>query len=110
MRGKAVKFERSARGLVAHIEGELDHHAARRVREEIDRELLRLPPHTLILELSDVGFMDSSGIALIIGRAECAASVGAVVVVSGLAPALLRLVRLSGIEKIKNLTGMGGEK
>lgn len=94
---------------MAHIKGELDHHAARRVREEIDRELLRTSPCTLVIDLSEVGFMDSSGIALIIGRAECAASIGAVVVVRGLSSSLLRLVRLSGIEKIKNLTVMGGE-
>jgi anti-anti-sigma factor len=47
--------------------------------------------------------MDSSGIALIIGRVEVARAVGATVRVSGLSPTLRKLVRLSGVEKIREL-------
>jgi anti-anti-sigma factor len=48
--------------------------------------------------------MDSSGIALILGRVESAGAVGAKVHLEGLSPTLFKLVRLSGIERIKNLT------
>lgn len=107
MTKQTVSFERRGTELVARVECELDHHTAREVREAIDRELFRICPSGLIIDLSGVGFMDSSGIALIIGRCECASSLGAAVVVRGLSAGLLRLVRLCGIEKIGNLTVVG---
>jgi anti-anti-sigma regulatory factor len=47
--------------------------------------------------------MDSSGIALIIGRCEVASAVSASVLLIGLSPQLSKLVRLAGIERISNL-------
>ena len=48
--------------------------------------------------------MDSSGIGLILGRLDKAEGVGASVRLVGLSPILMKLVRLSGIEKMKNIT------
>ena len=47
--------------------------------------------------------MDSSGIGLILGRVMTAESVGASVELKGLFGDILRLVRMSGIEKLKSL-------
>ena len=44
--------------------GEIDHHSAVRVRSDIDALLYRLRPKKLELVLSDIGFMDSSGLGL----------------------------------------------
>ena len=90
--------------LIAHLHGEIDHHSARAVREKIDRETFLFRPRVLVIDLSGVGFMDSSGIALILGRVEVAAASGGVVAVTGASPALTRLIRLSGIEKVKGLS------
>lgn len=90
--------------LVALLSCELDHHTARRVRELIDRELFRVKPRCLMLDFSGVGFMDSSGVGLILGRVESASANGASVRLSGLSPSLMKLVRLSGIERIKSLS------
>ena len=84
--------------------GEVDHHSARAIREACDKELLLRTPRRLVLDFSGVSFMDSSGIGLIIGRADLAESIGCCVIVSGLSDMLLRLVRMSGVEKIKNIT------
>lgn len=90
--------------LVAALRCELDHHTAKRVRELIDRELFRMKPECLVLDFSEVSFMDSSGVGLILGRVESAGANGASVRLSGLSASLMKLVRLSGIERIKNLT------
>ena len=65
--------------------------------------LFRYRPEVLVLNFSEVHFMDSSGIGLIIGRSEVASAVGAKVKLEGLSERLLRLVRLSGLEKISGL-------
>ncbi len=90
--------------LVAMLQCELDHHTAKRIRELIDREVFRVKPRCLMLDFSGVSFMDSSGVGLILGRVESASANGATVRLSGLSASLMKLVRLSGIERIKNLS------
>ena len=101
---KEVKVSREDGALVAYLSGEIDHHRARGIRCEIDSAFFEDMPRSLVLDFSAVRFMDSSGIALILGRVETANAVGARVHLDGLSPSLFKLVRLSGIERIKNLT------
>ena len=99
----SVEFSENGRVLIAVLSGEIDHHLAKEQREAIDSMLFRKKPELLVLDFSAVKFMDSSGIALIIGRVEVARAVDATVRVTGLSPTLRRLVRLSGLEKIREL-------
>ena len=89
--------------LTVHLDCEIDHHTAQFIREEVDGRLENGKISRLILDFSRVGFMDSSGIGLIIGRASKAESIGATVEVRGLLPGLRKIVRLSGISKLQNL-------
>ena len=75
-----------------------------RLREEIDRRLLETRPHTLTLDFAGVGFMDSSGLGLILGRVERADTLNVSVMLTGLSPIIMKLVRLGGLERVKNLT------
>ena len=101
MKGLTVKEDSGV--LSAYISCELDHNAARSIREAIDAELIIKKPKVLRIDFSDVTFMDSSGIGLIIGRADKAAALGGDVEICGLSPRLRRLVRMSGVEKLRNL-------
>ena len=101
-----ISFKESGDELCARLLPEIDHHTAKGMREDIDEMLFKLTPVSLILDFSDVKFMDSSGIGLIIGRAEIAGELGCDVKIFGLSKMLSRIVRLSGIEKIKNITIM----
>lgn len=65
-----VRFGESPGGLVAYLSGEIDHHSAQMLRQEIDARLQTRMPDTLTLDLGGVSFMDSSGIGLILGRAR----------------------------------------
>lgn len=83
---------------------EIDHHSAVGLRESIDDALFRYKPEILVLDFSKVGFMDSSGLGLILGRAETARALRASVRITGLNQHLLKLVRISGIERLSNIT------
>ena len=54
--------------LTAFLAGEIDHHSAREMREQIDEAAQKHKPYCLRLDFSQVPFMDSSGIGLILGR------------------------------------------
>jgi len=103
MQGEVI-LSQNGRTLTAKPTCEIDHHTAKPIREGIDKALFEKKPELLVLDFSDVRFMDSSGIGLIIGRCEVCRAIGAHVRVVSLSPLLSRLVRLSGIEKIKNLS------
>ena len=99
-----VKFTENGSTLSAKLCCELDHHTVKRIREKIDRMMFEKKPRELILDFSDVSFMDSSGLGLIIGRSETASAIGASVRLCGLSSNLSRLLCVCGIEKLDNLT------
>ena len=103
MEGANVIFSYTEEAVTAFLPKEIDHHGAKSIREAIDLKFFERLPKLLILDFSSTAFMDSSGIALIMGRCELAGERGARVRIKGLSPVIKKLVFLSGIEKIKNL-------
>lgn len=100
---KEVIIESEGSSVTAKLTCEIDHHTAKIIREQTDRYLLEKRPKILTLDFSGVNFMDSSGIGLIIGRVDKAGEMGAEVRIVGLSGTLMRLVRMSGVEKLKGL-------
>ncbi len=86
--------------MTAAMRGELDHHAAGSLREQIDGTAQKVKPQLLRLDFSGVPFMDSSGIGLILGRVRMTALWGGRVAVTGLSPQLRRMAELSGIASL----------
>ena len=52
--------------LIAVYTGELDHHAAREAIEQTEDLLVLFPCEKLVLDLSELTFMDSSGLAVVL--------------------------------------------
>ena len=80
--------------------GELDHHNAVNVREEIDRRFSSSNSKNLVFNLQKLGFMDSSGLGILIGRYKAVSAIGGKTAIA--APSLLtkRLIVLAGVHKI----------
>ena len=54
------------RTLTAAVSGELDHHAAKAMMAELERQMDAARPRTLVLDLAGLSFTDSSGIAVLL--------------------------------------------
>ena len=54
--------------VTVYLSGEIDHHEAARLRPQIDDALTRKRPAEVELDFSDVTFIDSSAIGLVMGR------------------------------------------
>ena len=54
------------RNLLLEFRGELDHHGARNALRELEMAVDAALPKVLVLDMSGITFMDSSGIALIL--------------------------------------------
>ena len=80
--------------------GDIDHHSAVSVRAEIDREILARRPRRLFLELSEVDFMDSSGLGLIMGRYNTMKEIGGDMVVLDPSAAVKKILLLAGMDRL----------
>lgn len=86
--------------LTVSLKGELDHHGAASARQAIDKLITDAQPQKVVLELKEVCFCDSSGLGLLMGRYKTALSVGAALTVKAPSPAVARIMRLAGLDKL----------
>ena len=93
-----VTFSAAGETLYAYLAGEIDHDAAQSLRMQLDDALVSRSPRTLIIDLGGVGFMDSSGIGLILGRYKLARELGGTVVVQHVPKDIRRMLALAGID------------
>ncbi len=103
MEGQRVEIatKRVGETLIVVLEGELDLATAQRVRDTVDSVLAddaRL--HHLIWDLGQVGFIDSSGLGMLLGRyKKIRARKGNVVAIGALEP-VRRMLKMAGMERI----------
>ncbi len=63
-----ITFQENFSELEVRLSGEIDHHCAKELSDSIDFKVKRLRPARLILDFGGVSFMDSSGLAVVMGR------------------------------------------
>lgn len=103
-----IDFTSDGTQLTASFTGELDHHTSAEAREKVDTMLSFGIYNHLIFDFSGLSFMDSSGIAVIMGRYTRLCALGGKVSVITSNPRITRILRLSGIEKYVLLEEKGG--
>lgn len=96
----AVYVARHRHILIVRLSGELDHHTAEQVRTQIEEELSTGLYSDLVLNLSQLTFMDSSGLGVILGRIKRISQLGGKMVLCAVHPSITRLFELSGLFKI----------
>jgi stage II sporulation protein AA (anti-sigma F factor antagonist) len=89
--------------ITAFISGEIDHHNAAQIREAIDSAVEKQCPQILRIDFSDVTFMDSSGVGLVMGRYKIVKSYGGSIEIVNMSPQIYKIMNLSGIEKIAKI-------
>ena len=100
-----VVFSSNGNILIAQIKGEIDHHNAGAVRRKIDLRMMSEMPAEVILDLSGVSFMDSSGLGLLLGRYAKGKELGIAVNVSNPTPAATKILDLAGMERLVKTVG-----
>ena len=85
----SVEINVTGEVVTAYLNGELDHHTARLMREEIDNAIELNMPTLLVLDFGGVSFMDSSGIGLVMGRYRSLLKNGASLHITNTPPILL---------------------
>lgn len=86
--------------MTARLSGEIDHHVAAPLRKAIDDAALKDKPTELVLDFTDVSFMDSSGIGLVMGRYKLQAEQSGSVTVKGASPQIKKVMKLAGLDRL----------
>lgn len=104
-----LNFKFTDNELTVFIGGEIDHYSAVWVRADIDAKIAELHPKVTVLVLSNIDFMDSSGIGLIMGRYARMQRLGGILKLRNPSDRVERICRLAGLERIVTIE-KGGEE
>lgn len=85
--------------VIAYVKGELDHHLASKIRDEVD-EKLSSKIKNIIFDFSELDFMDSSGVGMIMGRYKKVGAFGGRVIITAPKPQVKRIIKISGLSNI----------
>lgn len=92
--------EISAGNLVVRLNGELGHHEALTAMQAISGAIDERHPTALQLDFARVGFMDSSGIAVVVQASRKITALGGALQVSGVSSQAMRVFSAAGLPKI----------
>ena len=99
-----ITFEENFNELKVSLCGEIDHHCAKGLSDSIDFKIRRINPALLILDFGGVSFMDSSGLAMVMGRRRLMQSIDGQVELwhlNGSAKKVFKMAQIERYVKIK---------
>ena len=98
-----VIIESTHTEVKAKVFGELDHHNAVDIRKNIDESIEKIRPKLLIIDFSNLTFMDSSGVGLIMGRYKTMKLFDGEIEIHNPPQGVEKILKLSGIEKLAKI-------
>ena len=98
-----ILFSRDEGELTILLSGDLDHHSARVAIPEISGRIDTELPVSLVLDFSDVRFMDSSGIALAINAYKRSSLIGCTFRIINVPAQAYKVFSAAGISGIINI-------
>ena len=85
------------------VDGDLDVASVERVRETLD-DALSLRPGRLVVDLTDCPFVDASALTMLLDVHRRAWRAGGVLTLRGCSPRVLRLLSLTGLRRVFDLS------
>ena len=98
-----MKYKAENRQLTIELSGELDHHAAKGLMDAIDRCMEQDLPTKTILDMGELTFMDSSGIAVVLRAKRRMEALGGNLYVVNIPRQAARVLETAGLGRYVNL-------
>lgn len=95
-----VKLSKKGTTLIIRIMEDMDHHCAQYLRQKIDSEIVKSTVKNIIFDFSNVNFMDSSGIGVVIGRYKNIQKLNGKAAIINANSKIMQIFEMSGILKI----------
>lgn len=95
-----INAKSADRNLLLELSGEIDHHGARKAMQELELAVDAALPARLVLDMTGVTFMDSSGIALILRAQQRMHLLDGSVQVCNVPPQARRVLDAAGVGRL----------
>lgn len=96
----SVKIDLNNQVMIAYLNGEIDHNTAAEIRTDIDIRVEGSHPDLLILDFTNVSFMDSSGIGLVMGRYKLMKDIDGKLKIVNPSSQIRKIMSLAGIDRL----------
>ena len=100
MHNMNVDYDEKDKLLTFEITEEIDHHWSDKMRRQVDNEIERYIPKTVVFDFNKVSFMDSAGIGMLIGRYKAVKMLGGNLEIRNVKSSIRKILEISGIPKI----------
>ena len=99
-----VTADQESGKLVICISGELDHHAAQKLMREIEKRIDLGLPRECVIDMSQLSFMDSSGIAVVLRSYKRMREISGKLTVEQVPRQALRVLDAAGVGLLVDVT------
>ena len=89
----ATEYKIENRNLYIYLDGELDHHLAKKIKYQCDIILKSYPIKDIEFDFTKSPFIDSSGIGVILGM-------GGTVRLSHMSPSVKKIIHMAGLHQL----------
>ncbi len=86
--------------LTVALTGEIDHHRAKGYIQSIAGKIEAYTPSVCILDFSEVTFVDSSGVAVVINALRCVKQQGGRLLLMGIGTQPMKVFKAAGVDKL----------
>ena len=95
-----ITYIKKDKRLIFEIEEDIDECCVQKIRRRIDNEIQRYMPKEVIFDFSNVSFMDSGGIGLIIGRYKLINMIGGELKIANVNTQIQKIFEMSGLLRL----------
>jgi stage II sporulation protein AA (anti-sigma F factor antagonist) len=103
-------YNRQEKTLFILLDEEIDQDTVDRIKRNIDDEIERYIPRKVVFDFSNITFMDSSGIGMLLGRYKLIKLIDAEMEIDNVSRTIKRIFNMSGIERIIKITSKKEEE
>lgn len=86
--------------LTVALTGEIDHHCAKSYIEAIDAKIEAYTPAICVLDFTDVTFIDSSGVAVVINALRAMKRIDGRLLLTGIGRQPMKVFRAAGVDRL----------
>ena len=103
-------YNRQEKTLFILLDEEIDQDTVDKIKRNIDDEIERYIPRKVVFDFSNITFMDSLGIGMLLGRYKLIKLIDAEMEIDNVSRTIKRIFDMSGIERIIKITSKKEEE
>ncbi len=102
-----VEFNKENKSLIFRLTEDVDQHTVEKVRRKMDNEIKGYIPRKVIFDFSNISFMDSAGIGMVLGRYKLAKMLNGNLEIINVNKSMKKIFDMSGVSRIINVIEEG---